>query len=285
MVSDSFVFPFGLGAARTSGGGGGGGGGGGSGGGGGEGGESGGGGEGLTPMALTLPGSPRAFELSSPVLSPLRGMASKVFGDVGRSFRESSAAATAKQEVAVPEAGQWELLWAQELMYDRWREAEPQTVQALEKLTAAVVRDAKTRVHPDYIRFSLQCSVPLRASAILRTVAPATEGGQEGRHRTVERVRIFSDQFAFRARRTQGDRTQIEWIFGPRSVAILPSELINKLRMCEIAGKRLEDLRVREEVRATQRPSPVAAAQPGGGPVAAWWRPGAGVAWRPGVAG
>ena len=124
------------------------------------------------------------------------------------------------------------------------------------------MRDAKTRVHPDYIRFSLQCSVPLRASAILRTVAPATESGEEGRHRTVERVRMFSDQFAFRARRTQGDRTQIEWIFGPRSVAILPSELINKLRMCEIAGRRLEDLRVREEVRAARW-------RPGGGPVAA----------------
>jgi len=124
------------------------------------------------------------------------------------------------------------------------------------------VRDAKTRVHPDYIRFSLQCSVPLRASAILRTVAPATESGEEGRHRTVERVRMFSDQFAFRARRTQGDRTQIEWIFGPRSVAILPSELINKLRMCEIAGRRLDDLRVREEVRAARW-------RPGGGPVAA----------------
>ena len=123
------------------------------------------------------------------------------------------------------------------------------------------MRDAKTRVHPDYIRFSLVCSVPLRASAILRTVARDTESGQEIRHRTVERVRIFSDQFAFRARRTQGDRTQIEWIFGPRSVAILPSELINKLRMCEIAGKRLEDLRVREEVRTAPW-----LAQPGGRP-------------------
>ena len=42
------------------------------------------------------------------------------------------------------------------------------------------MRDAKTRVHPDYIRFSLVCSVPLRASAILRTVARDTESGQEG---------------------------------------------------------------------------------------------------------
>ena len=116
------------------------------------------------------------------MLSPLREKASKVWGEIGRSFRDNSAAAAAtpKQEAAVPEAGQWELLWAQDLMYDRWREAEPQTVQALEKLTAAVVRDAKTRVHPDYIRFSLVCSVPLRASAILRTVARDTESGQEG---------------------------------------------------------------------------------------------------------
>ena len=86
-------------------------------------------------------------------------------------------------------------------------------MQALEKLTAAVVRgldrlrvrvsphpkpnpkpkpkpkpsphpdqvrEAKTRVHPDYIRFLLACSVPLRASAILRTVARDTESGQEG---------------------------------------------------------------------------------------------------------
>jgi hypothetical protein len=42
------------------------------------------------------------------------------------------------------------------------------------------VREAKTRVHPDYIRFLLACSVPLRASAILRTVARDTESGQEG---------------------------------------------------------------------------------------------------------
>ena len=54
------------------------------------------------------------------------------------------------------EAGQWELLWAQDVMYDKWREEEPQTVQALEKLTAAVVRDAKTKVHPDFVRLSLQ---------------------------------------------------------------------------------------------------------------------------------
>ena len=58
--------------------------------------------------------------MSSPVLSPLRGMASKVWGEVGRSFRDNSAAAaTPKQEAAVAEASQWELLWAQDLMCPR----------------------------------------------------------------------------------------------------------------------------------------------------------------------
>ena len=119
---------------------------------------AGGGGESLAPMMLTLPGSP-TFPLSSPVLSPLRGMASKVFGEKGRSLRESSAAATAKQEAAAGETGQWELLWAQELMYDRWREAEPQTVQALEKLTAAVVRLLHQDA-PPLLLLPLSCFAP-----------------------------------------------------------------------------------------------------------------------------
>ena len=44
-----------------------------------------------------------------------------MWGEIGRSFRDNSAAAAAtpKQEAAVPEAGQWELLWAQDLMCPR----------------------------------------------------------------------------------------------------------------------------------------------------------------------
>ena len=108
-----------------------------------------------------------------------------------------------------------------------------------------------------------------RTRALTRTLS-LTRTRPRTPSRNPYQVRIFSDQFAFRARRTQGDRTQIEWIFGPRSVAILPSELINKPRMCEIAGKRLEDLRVREEVRTAPW-----LAQPGG-------RPSGGASWRRG---
>ena len=157
------------------------------------------------------------------------------------------------------EEGEWEMMWAQDVMYEKWRQLEPDTVRSLEALTAAVMRDAKTtrRVHQDYVRLSFECSAPLRAVCVLRSEDMATG-------RPVERLRYLSDQFCFRARRTQGDRTQLEWLFGPVSVAMLPSKLMNKARMYEVARKRLDELRVREKVRAVLYPRSAGAARGSG---------------------
>ena len=148
--------------------------------------------------------------------------------------------AGAAQREASP-AADWQLLAVQGLLYETWRDKQPEEVEALEQLTASAVRDANSTLPPDHPNLAFDFDAPIYGE--LRVLATGRQ-----------RLFLATEQYVLSFRRAHDRTKSLRLLAGPVSVAALQMRVCNQAALALAAESAIGRLREAAAGEAAARP-------------------------------
>jgi len=138
-------------------------------------------------------------------------------------------------------AADWQLLAVQGLLYETWRDKQPEEVEALEQLTASAVRDANSTLPPDHPNLAFDFDAPIYGE--LRVFATGRQ-----------RLFLATEQYVLSFRRAHDRTKSLRLLAGPVSVAALQMRVCNQAALALAAESAIGRLREAAAGEAAARP-------------------------------
>mmetsp|Transcript_48904 Transcript_48904/g.163210 ORF Transcript_48904/g.163210 Transcript_48904/m.163210 type:complete len:1331 (-) Transcript_48904:21-4013(-) len=154
--------------------------------------------------------------------------------------KRAGRSAGAAQREASP-AADWQLLAVQGLLYETWRDKQPEEVEALEQLTASAVRDANSTLPPDHPNLAIDFDAPIYGE--LRVFATGRQ-----------RLFLATEQYVLSFRRNHDRTKSLRLLAGPVSVAALQMRVCNQAALALAAQSAIGRLREAAAGEAAARP-------------------------------